>query len=216
MRTDVVLPCLDEAAALPWLLSRMPPGFRAIVADNGSVDGSPDIARDLGATVVHVPRRGYGAACHAGVEASSADLVCVMDADATLDPQDLPAVCAPLRDGDADLVVGRRISVTARAWSLPSRAANAALAYEVRRRTGMALRDLGPVRAAWRVPLLGLGLRDRGSGYPLETVVAAAGAGWRVGQVAVGYHPRVGRSKVTGSVRGYVTAVRDMRSVLAR
>ena len=86
MEIDVVLPCLNEAGALPWLLSRMPAGYRPIVADNGSDDGSPAIAADHGATVVHVPRRGYGAACHAGLEAAKTDIVCFMDADGSLDP----------------------------------------------------------------------------------------------------------------------------------
>lgn len=83
---DVVLPCLDEAGALPWVLGRMPSWARAIVADNGSSDGSPEIARSLGATLIDVRQRGYGAACHAGLEAATADIVAFMDADASLDP----------------------------------------------------------------------------------------------------------------------------------
>ncbi|MEU2881014.1 glycosyltransferase family 2 protein, partial [Streptomyces sp. NPDC007070] len=89
---DVVLPCLDEAEALPWVLGRIPAGWRAIVVDNGSTDGSADLARALGAHVVHEPRRGFGAACHAGLTAASADVVCFCDCDASLDPALLPAV----------------------------------------------------------------------------------------------------------------------------
>ena len=92
MVIDVVLPCLNEAEALPWVLSRMPDCFHPIVADNGSTDASARIAADFGATVVRVPRRGFGAACHAGLLTATSDIVCFMDADASLDPRDLPLV----------------------------------------------------------------------------------------------------------------------------
>ncbi len=213
---DVVLPCLDEAAALPWVLERLPDGYHAIVADNGSSDGSPDVARGLGATVVAVPQRGYGAACHAGLEVAAADIVVVMDADGSLDPAELPALCALVLDDQADLVVGRRRPTTRSAWSPSSRLANAALARAVRRRTGVAMRDLGPVRVARRVDLLALEIADRRSGYPLETVLRAATAGWCITEMPVSYHPRTGRSKVTGTVGGYLRAVHDMSAVLAR
>src|SRR5947207_13510306 len=94
---DVVLPCLDEAAALPWVLSRIPTGYRAIVADNGSADGSPDIAAAHGATVVRVARRGFGAAAHGGLEAATAEVVCFLDADGSFDPAQLPRVVDPIR-----------------------------------------------------------------------------------------------------------------------
>ena len=203
---DVVLPCLDEAAALPWVLDRMPHGYRAIVADNGSTDGSADIAADLGARVVHEPRRGFGAACHAGLLAATSDIVCLMDADGSLDPAELPKVVDLLTT--ADLALGRRRPVTRRAWPPHARIGNAVVA----RRVG--LRDLGPMRAARRVGLLELGLTDRRSGYPLEMVLLAGRRGWRIAETDVAYHPRTGRSKVTGTLRGTLQAVRDMRRVL--
>lgn len=209
---DVVLPCLDEAGALPWLLARFPAGYRAIVVDNGSTDGSPELARSLGATVVDCPQRGYGAACHAGLEAAQGDIVVFCDCDASVDPADLPNLVAPVLSGIADLVVGRRRPTTRRSWPLHARIANLELARQVRRRTGLPLRDLGPVRVARRTPLLELGLIDRRSGYPLETVLRAAQAGWRIEGVDVKYAPRTGKSKVTGTVRGTVQAVRDMRT----
>ncbi|MEU4876504.1 glycosyltransferase family 2 protein [Streptomyces sp. NPDC021608] len=212
---DVVLPCLDEAEALPWVLERIPPGWRAIVVDNGSTDGSPDIARDLGAQVVHEARRGFGAACHAGLAAATADVVCFCDCDASLDPGLLPAVAGPVLDDAADLVLGRRRPTARGAWPVHARLANLELARLVRRRTGLALRDLGPMRAARREALLALSLTDRRSGYPLEMVVRAADAGWRVTETDVPYRPRTGRSKVTGTWRGAWQAVRDMRAVLA-
>jgi glycosyltransferase involved in cell wall biosynthesis len=215
---DVVLPCLDEAAALPWVLSRIPAGYRAIVADNGSTDGSPRIAADHGATVISVPQRGFGAAAHAGLEAAEADLVCFLDADGSFDPAQLPRVVDPVRDGRADLVLGRRRPTGRGAWPVHARIGNAVLAARLRRATGVPLHDLGPMRAAYRKPLLGLGLTDRRFGYPLEMVVEAARAGWRIAEVDVDYAPRTegGRSKVTGTVLGTVRTVADMSRVLAR
>ena len=213
---DVILPCLDEAPALPWVLERMPAGFRAIVVDNGSTDGSASLARSLGATVVREPRRGFGAAAHAGVLAATADLVCFCDCDGSLDPQQLPCLAGPLLAGEADLVLGRRAPARRDAWPLPARLANRELARRVRRRTGVRLRDLGPMRAARREALLGLNLTDRRFGYPLEMVLSAAAAGWRLTEVEVAYLPRIGKSKVTGTVRGSVRTVRDMSRVLAR
>jgi glycosyltransferase involved in cell wall biosynthesis len=215
MRIDVVLPCLNEAEALPWVLSRMPAGFHAIVADNGSTDGSGSIAVDHGATVVRVPQRGFGAACHAGLVAATSDIVCFMDADASLNPDDLPQVAGPVQSGSADLVLGRRLTSTRGSWPVHARVANKVLAAELRRRTGVRLRDLGPMRCARRVRLLELGLADRRFGYPLEMVMAAAIADWRIDEVDIPYLPRSGRSKVTGTVGGTVRTVRDMRRVLA-
>ncbi|HCA87325.1 MAG TPA: glycosyltransferase [Streptomyces sp.] len=212
---DVVLPCLDEAQALPWVLERIPAGWRAIVVDNGSTDGSADVARAGGATVVHEPRRGFGAACHAGLLASHADIVCFCDCDASLDPGLLPSVVRPVVEGRADLVLGRRRPQGRGAWPPHARLGNRILARMTRRRTGLALHDLGPMRAARREELLGLDLTDRRSGYPLEMVVRAADAGWRVRELDVPYYPRTGKSKVTGTWRGTARAVHDMRAVLS-
>ncbi|MFI6423699.1 glycosyltransferase family 2 protein [Promicromonospora sp. NPDC050880] len=211
---DLVLPCLDEAEGLAWLLPRLPDGVRAVVVDNGSTDGSAEVAREHGALVVRAEQRGYGAACAAGLDAATADVVAFCDADASLDPADLPRVTGPVLDGQADLVLGRRRPEPG-AWPWHLRLANAELARRVRRRTGVAVRDIGPMRAARREPLLALGLRDRRSGYPLETLVAAAEAGWLVAEVDVPYRTRRGRSKVTGTPLGAWHAVQDMSKVLA-
>ena len=213
---DVVIPVLDEAAALPSVLGAMPDGYRPIVVDNGSTDGSGDIAAVLGATVVTEPRRGFGAACWAGLCAADPDdgVVCFIDGDASLDPAHLPLVTAPVLDGDADLVLGVRRPTRRSAWPIHARLANLVLASEVRRRTGAPLRDLGPMRAARCVPLRALAITDRRSGWPLEMVLRALDAGWRVREVDVPYAPRTGRSKVTGTVRGTFGAVRDMGRVL--
>jgi glycosyltransferase involved in cell wall biosynthesis len=210
----VILPVLDEAQALPWVLSRMPPGYRPLVVDNGSSDGSAQIAAALGARVVHEPCRGFGAACFAGLLAARDDVVCFMDCDASLDPQDLPRVAGPVVTGDADLMLGAR---RLQRGSMPphARLANRVLTLELRRRSGVALRDLGPMRAARRDALLDLQIADRRFGWPLEMVLLAATAGWRIGEVDVPYSARAGRSKVTGTLRGTARAVRDMAAVLA-
>jgi glycosyltransferase involved in cell wall biosynthesis len=215
LTADVVLPCLDEAEALPWVLSRIPAGWRAIVVDNGSTDGSADIARALGAHVVHEPRRGFGAACHAGLSAAEAEYVCFCDCDASLDPGLLTGFVTDIAAGGTDLVLGRRRPQTRGVWPAHARAGNAALSHLLRRRTGLRLHDLGPLRAARRADLLALGLTDRRSGYPLQMVVRASDAGLRVTEVDVPYLPRSGKSKVTGTWRGTWQAVRDMNAVLA-
>jgi len=211
---DVVLPCLDEAAALPWVLARIPRGWRAIVVDNGSTDGSAQVAAKLGAYVVSEPVRGFGAACHAGLLAATADVVCFCDCDGSLDPGLLSYVAAPVLTGSADLVLGRRRPTTFRAWPAHARLANRELARRVRRRTGLSLHDLGPMRAARRTALLSLALTDRRSGYPLQMLVRAADAAWRIEETDVPYTPRTGRSKVTGTWRGTYQAVQDMTKVL--
>jgi dTDP-L-rhamnose 4-epimerase len=215
---DVVLPCLNEASALPWVLGRMPDGYRPIVVDNGSTDESARIAADLGAVLVRADPRGFGAAAHAGLTAAVTDIICFLDADGSLDPRQLPGVVSGVSDGIADLVLGRRCPTSRRAWPLHARVGNAALAWRLRRLVAAPIHDLGPMRAARREALLSLELMDRRSGYPLEMVVKAARAGWRVSEVDVDYAPRLagGRSKVTGTVRPTVHAIADMARVLGR
>ncbi len=211
---DVILPALDEEEAIPVVLAGMPAGYRPVVVDNGSNDSTPHVAREMGATVVTEPRRGFGSACWAGLNAATAEFVAFMDADASFDPSQLPRVVDPVVAGDADLVLGARIAVPG-AWSWHARLANRVLAAELRRRTKVQLSDLGPMRAARRGGLLQLGLRDRRSGWPLEMVLAASLAGWRIEEVQVDYTPRLGRSKVTGTVAGTARAMKDMGTLLA-
>lgn len=211
---DLVLPCLDEAAALPGVLGALPPGYRAIVVDNGSKDGSPEIAAEHGALVVREARRGYGAAVHTGIETATSEIVCVLDADGSLDPNALPALVSRVAAGDADLAMGRRVPVGAGAWPWHARAGNAVLASMLRRK-GLHVRDIGPARAFRRADMLALDVRDRGFGYPLELLLRAADARWRVIEMDVAYRPRTAgtKSKVSGSVRGTARAVRDMAGV---
>jgi glycosyltransferase involved in cell wall biosynthesis len=210
---DVILPTLDEVGALPWVLSRMPIGYRAIVVDNGSTDGSADVARSFGATVVHEPMKGFGAACFAGLLAARSRVVAFMDADASLDPEDLDAVCAPVHQGRAELVLGARRAEPG-SWPWHARLANRVLAARIHRVVGVDLSDLGPMRAADRAALIELGMAERTFGWPLEMVLKAAKASWRIQEVPVTYRPRIGRSKVTGTLRGTIGAGRDMSRLL--
>ena len=215
IRVDVVLPCLNEEGALPWVLSRMPEGYRAIVVDNGSTDDSAAVAREHGAIVITEPIRGFGSAAHAGLLAATAPIVAFCDADASMDPHDLPLVVNPVAAGEADLVLGRRRPTSRGAWPLHARIANRSLAVLMRRATGLPLHDLGPMRAVHREAMIALDLQDRRSGYPLELVLKGNAAGWRITEVDTPYSPRIGRSKVTGTVRGTITAITDMSRLLA-
>ena len=175
---DVVLPCLNEAGALPYVLGRMPDGYRAIVADNGSTDGSGEIAAGLGAIVVREPAPGFGAACWAGLQAAEADVVCFMDCDGSLDPRDLPRVAGPVAAGAADLVLAAR-DASRGAWPVHVRLANRALAFELRRRTGA-----GPDRPrpdARRAPHGAAGAGHRG---PSLRLAAGDGAARPPGRLA--------------------------------
>jgi glycosyltransferase involved in cell wall biosynthesis len=217
---DVVLPCLDEAEALPAVLKGLPAGFTALVVDNGSTDGTAAVAREWGARVVTEPRRGYGAAVHTGLENATSELVAVLDADGSLDPAVLPTLVTLVLDGDADgpvdLALGRRVAVGRHVQPWHARAGNAMLAAVLRRR-GVPVHDIAPIRVGRRDRLLGLGVRDRAFGYPLELLLRAASDGWRLREVDVEYRPRAGgRSKVSGSVRGTLRAVRDMSMVAIR
>ena len=212
---DLILPARNEAGALAWVLPRIPAGIRAIVVDNGSTDGTAEVARDHDTMVVSEDRPGFGSACWAGLCAATADVVAFMDADASFDPAELHLVVDPVLGDTADLVLGARRAQTG-AWPWHARTANRVLAWELRRRTGAALTDLGPMRAARREALLELDLRDRRSGWPLEMVIRARQQNWRLIEVPVTYRPRIGVSKVTGTVRGTLTAVGDMGRLLAR
>jgi glycosyltransferase involved in cell wall biosynthesis len=210
-RCDLVLPCRDEAAALPQLLAEVPTELGVIVVDNGSVDGTAAVARSLGARVVVEPRRGYGAAVHAGVTASTAELVAVIDGDGSFDPRELPRLIEDVDEGRADLALGRRRPVTAGVWPWHARAGNALVVGWLRRSAGFPAHDLAPMRVCRRVDLVALDVCDRRFGYPLELLRKAQQAGWRLAEYDVSYRPRATgtRSKVSGSVRGTLATAYD-------
>jgi len=214
---DVVIPCRDEAPALPDLLSRIPVGFRPIVVDNGSRDATAEVARALGATVVGEPRPGYGAAVHAGLEAATADFVAVIDGDGSMDPADLVPLLEDVTAGRADLAVGRRRPSARGVWPWHARAGNAVVLWWLRRRIGMPLHDIAPMRVARREELLALGVEDRRFGYPVELLKRATAAGWRFVERDIAYRPRAAgtKSKVSGSVLGTIRAAGDFARVLS-
>jgi glycosyltransferase involved in cell wall biosynthesis len=213
---DVVIPCRDEAAALPSVLASLPPGARAIVVDNGSADATAEVALSLGAVVVREPTPGYGAAVHAGVAAATADIVAVMDGDGSMAAADLVALIDDVSSGRADLAVGRRRPTSAHAWPWHARVANAVVAWRLRRHTGVEVHDVAPMRVCRRKRLLELGVEDRRFGYPLELLVRAQRAGWTVREHDVTYGPRAAgtRSKVTGSLLGSARAALDFARVM--
>ncbi len=210
----VVIPCRDEAGSLPGVLAAVPTGYQVVVVDNGSTDDTAEVARALGARVVDEPVPGYGSAVQAGVAAAPPSIVCVLDGDGSLDPGQLPILVDLVRAG-ADLAVGRRRATERSGWPLHARLGNAAVAARLRQKFGLPVHDIGAVRAARRDTLLGLGVEDRRSGYPLELLVRAGRDGLRVEEREVTYRPRTaGRSKVSGSVWGSAVATWDFLKVI--
>jgi glycosyltransferase involved in cell wall biosynthesis len=187
----------------------MPDGYQALVVDNDSTDDTADVARGCGARVVVETRRGYGAAVHAGIVAASTPLVAVIDGDGSMNPGELPTLVADVVGG-ADMAVGRRRARPGVGWPWHARFGNAAVCWRLRTRHGIDVHDIAPMRVARRDAVLALGVTDRRSGYPLELLVRAAAANWRVVERDVTYGPRTGgKSKVSGSMRGSFTAALD-------
>lgn len=205
----VVLPCLNEADSLPAVLAAIPAGYRALVVDNNSTDGTAEVARRHGAEVVNESRPGYGSAVHAGVSAARTAVVAVLDGDGSLDPAELPRLVAEL-DRGADMAIGRRRPQPGLRWPWHARLGTAAVCWRLRTRHRLPVHDIAPMRVARREALLALDVTDRRSGYPLELLIRAAAAGWKVVEIDVAYGPRTGGvSKVSGSVRGSLTAALD-------
>ncbi|WP_261899165.1 glycosyltransferase family 2 protein [Mycobacterium marinum] len=211
----VVLPCLNEAESLPGVLAAIPTSYRALVVDNNSTDDTAAVAARHGAEVVAESQPGYGAAVHAGVVAAKTPIVAVIDADGSMDPADLPRLVAEL-DRGADLVTGRRRPVPGLHWPWVARIGTVVMSWRLRTRHGLPVHDIAPMRVARRDALLALGVVDRRSGYPLELLVRAAAAGWRVAEFDVSYGPRTGgKSKVSGSLRGSMIAILDFWKVIS-
>ncbi|MFC8525825.1 glycosyltransferase family 2 protein [Nocardia sp. NPDC057227] len=210
----VVIPCRDEAEALPKVLAAVPGGYRVLVVDNGSTDGTAAVARAAGARVISEPTPGYGAAVQAGIAAAATGVVAVLDGDGSMDPGELPELVGAVTAG-ADLAVGRRRPVQRGCWPWHARLGNRVIAARLRRR-GVPVHDIGAMRVARRDALLALGPLHPRFGYPLELLVRAAAAGWRIVEFDIGYRPRAGGvSKVSGSLRGSARATRDFLAVLS-
>ena len=210
MRVAVLLPCLNEEAALPAVLAELPPGLRVVVCDNGSTDGSVAIARAAGAEVAREPTRGYGGACLAGLRLLAADppdVVVIVDADHSVDLTELPLLLGPIKRGEADLVMGdRTVHAAPGAMTPPQRAGNEVATRLIALRTGHRYRDMGPFRAVRWASLASLGMEDRTWGWNVEMQMKAVRRGLRVLEVPVHTRPRIGQSKISGTVRGVARA----------
>jgi glycosyltransferase involved in cell wall biosynthesis len=213
---DLVLPCRDEGPALRQLLPLVPDCFMVIVVDNGSIDDTCEVARMLGAKVVQEERPGYGAAVHAGVEHATAEYLAVMDGDGSFAAADLVALLEAVATGRADLATGRRRPADRGVWPWHARAGNTLVLWWLRRRLGLRLRDIAPMRVCRRADLVALDVRDRRFGYPVELLQKAHRAGWTITEYDVAYLSRAQgtSSKVSGSVRGSWCAAVDFARVL--
>lgn len=222
IRVDVVIPALDEEAALPSVLAEIP-GFvrRVVVADNGSRDRTAERARQAGAEVVHEPERGYGAACLRALShlaADPPDIVVFLDADHSDYPAEMERLVEPIAAGRAELVVGSRVrGVVERGALTPQqRLGNRIACVALARLYGARYTDLGPFRAIHWAALQRLGMRDRNFGWTVEMQLRAARLGLRHAEVPVSYRRRIGRSKISGTLRGTVLASYTILRVLAQ
>jgi glycosyltransferase involved in cell wall biosynthesis len=211
-RVSVVIPALNEAASIGAVLADLPrpPVIDVVVVDGGSADETASIAERGGARVLVERRRGYGRACLTGLAhlAPDTDIVVFLDADYSDRPAELIELIAPIAGDRADMVVGSRLVGRLHPEALPwhSRAGNRFAAWLMRRLYGVRLTDLGPFRAVRADLLRTLRLREQTYGWAVEMIARASRAGWRIVEVPVSYHPRIGQSKITGTVRGSMGA----------
>jgi glycosyltransferase involved in cell wall biosynthesis len=220
VKTSLIIPALNEVECIGPLLAELPVGLahEVIVVDNGSTDGTGQVAERAGVCVVLEPRRGYGYACQAGVTAAHGEILAFMDGDGSFVPAELDSLLAPIRDGEADLVLGTRMQGGLAVGAMPAhqRFGNRFVAWLLRYPYGLTLTDLGPYRAIRRDLLMTLDMRERTYGWPVEMMVKAARHRARIREVPVSYHPRMaGKSKVGGTVKGTISATyRILRTVV--
>lgn len=216
----VVIPALDEERAIGLVLRDIPSFVdRVIVADNGSADGTREVARAHGAVVIVETERGYGAACLRGLEAIGAvDIVVFMDGDYSDHGSEMALLVAPILADEADMVLGSRVLGRREPGSLTpqQRLGNALATWLMRRIWGVSYTDLGPYRAIRVDALRRLGMTDRNYGWTIEMQIRAAVAGLRTREVPVSYRCRIGASKVSGTLKGTVMAGIKILSTIAR
>jgi glycosyltransferase involved in cell wall biosynthesis len=221
VRVSVVIPTYNEAAAIARVLGDIPRDevSEVVVVDGESTDGTAEIAARAGARVVREPRRGYGRACLTGIaHVAAPDVVVFLDGDYSDRPSEMPRLLAPIRSGAADLVIGSRLAGERRRGAMPwhAVAGNRLVAWLLRRLCAVRLTDVGPFRAARYELLRALELREVTYGWPVEMIVEAARRDARIVEVPVSYHPRVGRSKISGTVRGSVGAAWGLLSTIVK
>jgi hypothetical protein len=217
---SVIIPALDEEQAIARVLAAIPAWVDdVIVVDNGSTDQTAAIARHHGAHVVRQPLRGYGAACLAGIEAASdANILVFLDGDYSDHPEQMDRLVAPIARGDADLVIGSRVrgGCDRGVLTLQQRCGNALTCLLMRKVWGHRYTDLGPFRAIRRAALSCLRMDDRTYGWTIQMQIRAIRAGLRIREVPVDYRRRIGRSKITRTVRGVIGASTRILSTVVR
>lgn len=211
MHIAVIIPALDEEAAIAGVVKAMPYDVvhEVIVVDNGSVDQTAAVAQAAGARVIHEPYRGYGAACLAGALATrEADILVFLDGDGSDDPTEMPRLLHALLAGQADLVLGSRTAgpVKQHGLTLQQRVGNRVVTTLVRLLYGLRLTDIGPFRAITTPTFQSLGMAHKTYGWPVEMVVKAAKKGYRIVEVPVSCHQRIGQSKIAGTLKGSLLA----------
>ena len=221
MRVSVIIPTHNEADAIERVLADLPSGIvtEIIVVDSNSNDGTPEIAARMGARVILEPRRGYGRACLTGMAAAnSPDVVVFLDGDYSDRPSELPILLAPIIEGRADITLGSRLHGPRSAGALPWHQAfgNRLAAFLIRLLYGLKITDLGPFRAARAEILTALALEETTYGWAVEMILKGALAGYRVVEVPVSYHPRIGKSKISGTLKGTVGAAWFILSLIVR
>jgi len=221
VRVSVIIPTHNEAQAIERVLADIPSDLatEVIVVDSNSTDGTPDIAARMGARVIQEPRRGYGRACLTGLAAAnSPDVVVFLDGDYSDRPSELPILLAPIIDGCADITIGSRLQDRHSASALPWHQAfgNRLAASLIRLLYGVKLTDLGPFRAGRADVLRALALEETTYGWPPEMIIKGALAGYRVVEVPVSYYPRIGKSKIGGTLKGTVGAAWCIFSLIVR
>ena len=211
VRVSVIIPTHNEAQSIGRVLADLPSGMvtEVLVVDSNSTDGTPEIASKMGARVLQEPRRGYGRACLAGLAgACSPDVVVFLDGDYSDRPDELPLLLAPIMEGRADITLGSRLGKQRIPGAMPWHAAfgNRLAAVLIRLLYGLRISDLGPFRAGRADVVRQLGLQENTYGWAVEMILKGTLGGFRVVEVPVSYYPRIGRSKISGTLRGTVGA----------
>jgi glycosyltransferase involved in cell wall biosynthesis len=218
---SVIIPTHNEAQAIGRVLADLPIDIvtEVLVVDSNSTDGTPEIASRMGARVLHEPRRGYGRACLTGLAgADSPDVVVFLDGDYSDRPDELPLLLAPIIDGRADITLGSRLGKHSIAGAMPWHAAfgNRLAAVMIRLLYGLGISDLGPFRAARADVLRQLELKENTYGWAVEIILKGALGGFRIVEVPVSYYPRLGKSKISGTMRGTIGAAWFILSLIVR
>jgi glycosyltransferase involved in cell wall biosynthesis len=221
VRVSVIIPTHNEAQAIGRVLADLPSNLvtEVIVVDSNSTDGTPDLARKMGAQVIQEPRRGYGRACLTGLaNTQNPDVVVFLDGDYSDRPSELPIILAPIIEGCADITLGSRFGGKSSPGALPWHQSfgNRLAAGLIRLLYGVKVSDLGPFRAGRADVLSALALEETTYGWAVEMIVKGAIAGFRIVEVSVSYYPRIGKSKIGGTVKGTVGAAWFILSRIVR